>query len=324
MGRGVKRARVVPVSAPAGRGGRPRKAQKAGLQPFQPTQCEDAPVLKGGCLRTPVFLPTVRFEGEDFVKLHIREPWLCQAVAGKSHGLDPLRRTSCIQDLRAAVVGAYETVDAEPPALAESPAPAETPSIESKAAGISGMAGFGLDADQASLQPAAPSQAPSRQLGKTSPRNRKKPARAPVVPTRLDVAVPSGVQGPGGPRRESFRALTRAPGARGTTKGIVWVGKGELHWILATLRRELDDGGVSFQPGSSRVSMYFSLRDSAWCARAKDPLGAPQRKQFPVQRFGLTQDGRRKPLSATEFQKQKEEIREEAREWIASISGQTD
>ena len=141
-----------------------------------------------------------------------------------------------------------------------------------------------------------------------------------MPPTRLDVVVPLSARGPGGHQEATFRALTRAPGARSANPGVVWVAKKELHWILAKLRRELCDGGVAFQPSASRVRMYFSLRDSAWCARAKDPLGENKRKQFPVPRFGLTHDGRRKSLAPMEFAKNKEEIRKEAQAWIDEIS----
>ena len=315
------------TSAPAGMRG-PRRKGKRGPVSFQSIQCTQEFVLKGGCVRTPMFLPTVKFQEKVFVKLHIREQWLCQLIAGKSRGLDPLRRTSVIQDLHVAVA-AIDQDDPGQAATALAGSAADSSGISAPAGSAdhgTGMLGFGLDAEPPAVHlgaaaPAGTVPAPQQSIkavGKISRRRKKNPA--PAEPKVVEVSVPPRVQDTAGTPR-TFTALTRPPGCH-AGNGKCWVLKDELDWILPQLRQELVEGGVAFQPAPTRCTLHFSIRDSAWCARAKCPLGTWQRKQFAVARCTFTQDGRRRALSQAEFVSKKHQVRQEAQDWIAEVSGE--
>ena len=97
--------------------------------------------------------------------------------------------------------------------------------------------------------------------------------------------------------------------------------KEELDWILPALRKELEDGGVTFHPEETRLGLHFSMRDLSWNARAKDPTGQTHRKSFAVSRWAPLADDRRRPLAAAEFHDRKKMIRKEAEDWIAKIRG---
>ena len=93
----------------------------------------------------------------------------------------------------------------------------------------------------------------------------------------------------------------------------------EVPWLVEVMHKQLKDGGVNYQPDEGRLSGWFSNRDHAWCARAKDLSGETHRKSFPVSRFGTTQDGRRRPLSMEELKKQKSEVYDGLMDWVGQI-----
>ena len=82
---------------------KPAKNKGHATSQLKPVLVESALVLKGGHLRKAMSLESVVFEGESFVKLTKREAWLCQVAAGKARGLDPLSRTTLMDDLGAAL-----------------------------------------------------------------------------------------------------------------------------------------------------------------------------------------------------------------------------
>ena len=126
----------------------------------------------------------------------------------------------------------------------------------------------------------------------------------------MDPARSSGVP--------TFRALTRPPGSA-WPNGVVWVHMDELTWILQRLREELNKGGVEYQPQETKLRIHFSIRDSAWRACAKDVSGEVVRKGFPVSKWITSDSGLRRPVSREEFAQRKEQILEEAREWVKGI-----
>ena len=303
---GGKAKRALRAPAPA----RPRRGrQKKGRQEFKPVECETGQIVKGGCLKQPVYLPTLAQDGELFVKLHLREQWLCNLVAGKSHGLDPLSRTSLIRHLREAVMESHGS-SGEPgssaPAVAE-----EEPGWPKN------MVGFGLDADQsgasASLQ-GVEDGPPLQMAQKRAPKSKK-----PIESTVLDARISPRLREVAGGKR-TFRALTRPKGAA-LGQGCVWVAKGELDWILPALRKQLASGGVEFQPEPTSLGLYFSVRDLSWNARARDLGGQVRRRSFAVSRWVALQDGRRRAMSREEFKEMRETVRQEAQDWMEEVQG---
>ena len=161
-------------------------------RPFQAVGCRTGTLIQGGCLKKPVYMPTVDFDGEVFVKLHPREPWLCAIVAGKATGLDPLKRTCAVQVLRLALDEAFQR-ECALLRLPGSTAPAGN--IDNGDA----MHGFGLDTIEGLPLPSVPAR--ERKEGK-----KKKVVLPP--PSRIIVPLPSVLRGAG---RESVRALSRPP-----------------------------------------------------------------------------------------------------------------
>ena len=290
-----------------------KQTMKPSGKSFQPVVCKQGTVVSGGFLKAPVFLPTLEFQGESWVKLHIREPWLCRLVAGKATGLDPLKRTSLIEDLSRAVDGHVRVMPQ--PAGVKGPSPKSTSAPAEIAPPAGSMRGFGLD-DMAEGR--AQERIPH-------PRNSRRPdvkSKKTEPPKMLVVSLPAGAQeklpsllrG----KQSTFRTLSRAPGQT-SFKSTVWVHLCEINWILEGLHRELLDGGVNFQPRETTLGVYYNLRDSLWQARAKDPSGQVYRKCFNVRKWSCTSDGRRRVLLPDEFAKIKEEVFQQAQEWMEQV-----
>ena len=168
------------------------------------------------------------------------------------------------------------------------------------------MGGFGLD-EEAGGAPVPPPRHGGKVVAPARPRRKAKTSSKPrIIQVRL-----SEEDG-------EVTLLTRPPG-RGLPRTAVYVAVNDIDKVLTILRRQLEGGGVAFQPERTQLGVYFSQRDSLWQARARGPNGELRRRGFAVPRYGQTKDGRRRPITEAEFQKQKQATLAEAEQWQADV-----
>ena len=288
-----------------------RFAKRQSAVAFKTVTCDQGLVIRGGLTKKPIFMPTVDFQGRKFTRMSKKEPWLCQAAAGKASGLNPLSRTSLIETLR-------QLVEAQGKPHADSclTAPAGASTV---CAGKGGsMLGLGLDDDEG----AQPSEASKRRgagperVDWRAPRKRKSSKKA-TPPQMVEVQLPEAHRSSGAEDR--LRLLTRPPGL-GCPVGTIFLEVEHVPWAVHVLHQEVQTAGVRFQPEETKISKpYYHHRDRAWQARAVTPAGDVKRRCFVVASVGKTQHGRRRPRSFDEFAAEKAAKLVEAEEWMRQV-----
>ena len=269
-------------------GKKPAKNKPSGPAQLKPVALQSALVLKGGHLRKPMTMDTFTFEGQAFVKLTKREAWLCQVAAGKARGLDPLSRTTLMDDLAASLrSGSRADASASAPAAAKADP----------------MRALGLDeavTDEAMLTGL-------RYVGKKKPKAAK--------PQIVKVAPPaSASRVSGGPSQVSL--LTRAPGGAALRQGVL-LHVDHVPWAVEVLLLQVKEGGVTFVPPESRLrEPWFALGESTWRCRAMAPNGDVLRKRIKVPLvLEEVASGSKRMLTRVEYQKLKKEKLGEILAW---------
>lgn len=271
------------------------KAKVKAKATFKPVSTDMSFVVCGGLLRKPVCVDIAHFDGDKFVKITKREAWLCQLIAGKARGLDPLSRTTLIEQLSQ---GLKDTMSRAPAGTAMPGAPSSQAAVEDP------MLALDLD-DAEAVAPPAPK---TKKLQSNAPVVVHVPAKSPYE----DAPCASS----GGP--PTLKMLSRAPKAAALRHGI-YLHVDLLPWCCQKLRLQYEQGGVTYSPPDASLRQpWFSRSDCAWYCRAKTPAGGIVRKKVAVPTFSETGPARRS-LSFKEFASAKQEKLAAIKEWREAI-----